>query len=104
MVGQRDPTPAPEGTGGLENQQWQNPLEAAVSSQDSTVRLWEYGKEDSPLESGSPYWMAIRLISKDGKPTKGVPLDDGYFELQLPGALFEGNPKSITINWIDFYR
>ncbi|MFO1004096.1 MAG: hypothetical protein U0936_27580 [Planctomycetaceae bacterium] len=79
-------------------------LEAAVSTHDGTVRLWEDGNEDSPFDSGSPYWTEIRLISKDGKPIKGVPLDDGYFEMQLPGALFEGNPKSITINWIDFYR
>ncbi len=79
-------------------------LEAAVSSQDSTMRLWEGGKEDSPLDSKSQYWMEIRLIGKDGKPTKGMPLDDGYFEMQLPRALFEGNPKSITIAWIDFYR
>ena len=79
-------------------------LEAAVSSQDGTVRLWENGKEDSPLVSGSQYWMEIRLIGKDGKPTKGVPSDDGYFEMQLPGALLKGNPKSITLNWIDLYR
>jgi hypothetical protein len=79
-------------------------LEAAVSSQDRTVRLWADGKEDSPFDSGSPYWTEIRLIGKDGKPTKGVPPDDCYFEMQLPGALLEGNPKSITINWIDFYR
>jgi len=79
-------------------------LEAAVSSQDRTVRLWENDKEDSPLDSLSQYWTEIRLIGKDGKPTKGVPSDDGYFEMQLPGALLEGNPKSITINWIDCYR
>jgi hypothetical protein len=29
---------------------------------------------------------------------------DGYFEMALPKAFFEGNPKSITLNWIDFYR
>lgn len=78
--------------------------EAAVSSQDGTVRLWENDKENSPLDSLSQYWTEIRLIGKDGKPTKGAPSDDGYFEMQLPGALLEGNPKSITINWIDFYR
>ena len=79
-------------------------FEAAVSTQDSTARLWENGKEDSPLDSRSPYWMEIHLIDKDGKPTNGLPLDDGYFEMQLPRTLLEGNPKSITINWIDFYR
>ena len=33
-----------------------------------------------------------------------LPLKGGYFEMQLPAAFFEGNPKSITIDWIDFYR
>ena len=79
-------------------------LEAAMSTQDSTVRLWENGKEDSPLDFRSPYWMEIHLIDKDGKPTNGIPLDDGSIEMQLPSPLLEGNPQSITINWIDFYR
>ena len=92
---------------GLENLKISNgkvTLEAAVSSQDGTVRHWKDGKEDSPLDSTSQNWMEIRLIGNDGKPTKTIPLDDGYFEMQLPNALFEGNPKSITLNWIDFYR
>ncbi len=104
MARHRDPAFAPEGTGRLKISKGKITLEAAMSTQDGTVRLWEDGKEDSPLESGSPYWMEIRLIGKDGKPVKGVPSDDGYFEMQLPGALLEGNPKSMTINWIDFYR
>ena len=33
-----------------------------------------------------------------------TPLKDGYFEMQLSKAFFEDNPKSITLNWIDFYR
>ena len=79
-------------------------LEAAVSSQYSKVRLWKDGEEDSPLNSGHPYWMEIRMVGKHGKPMKMIPLKDGYFEMQLPKALFEDNPKSITLNWIDFYR
>ena len=36
---------------------------------------------------------------------KALPLKDGYyFEMLLPKAFFEGNPKAITLNWIDFYR
>ena len=61
------------------------------------------GNEDSSLDAKSPYWTEIRIFSDDGKPVKTIPLD-GYFEIQLPKALFEDNPKSITINWIDFYR
>jgi len=91
---------------GLENFKVSNgiiTLEAAVSSQDGKVRIWKDGKEDSQLDAKSPYWTEIRMVSDDGKPVKTIPLD-GYFEIQLPKALFEDNPKSITVNWIDFYR
>ncbi|MEX0792751.1 MAG: hypothetical protein WD045_06415, partial [Pirellulaceae bacterium] len=81
-------------------------LEAAVSSQGDhhAVRQWKEGEEKSPLNANSPFWMEIRLIGKDGKPTSTIPLEDGYFEIQLPPALLEENPKSITVSWIDFYR
>ena len=92
---------------GLENFKISNgiiTLEAAVSSQDGKLRLWKDGKEDEPLDAKSPHWMEIRMVGNDGKPTTTIPLKDGYFEIQLPKALFEDNPKSITVNWIDFYR
>lgn len=79
-------------------------LEASVSSQDAKVRLWKDGKEDLPLDSISPFWMEIRMVGGDGKPATAIPLKGGYFEMQLPQAFFEGNPKSITVDWIDFYR
>jgi hypothetical protein len=90
---------------GLENFKVTNgkiTLEAAVSSQNS--RQWKDGKEDSPLEPKSPCWMEIRAVGMDGKPATIIPLTDGYFEIQLPKAFFEDNSKSITVNWIDFYR
>jgi len=43
-------------------------------------------------------------VGGDGKPAKELPLKDGYFEVALPRAFFEGNPKAITLNWIDCYR
>jgi len=79
-------------------------LNAAVSSSDDKVRLWKDGKEDSPLDSNSPLWMEIRILDSDGKPAKEIPLKDGYFEMQFPKSFFEGNPKSIRLAWIDFYR
>ncbi|MCE9568263.1 MAG: hypothetical protein K8U57_40200 [Planctomycetes bacterium] len=81
-------------------------LEAAVSIQNEGqwVRLWKDGKEDLPLDNKSPFWMEIHMVGSDGKPAKVIPLKDGYFEMTLPKAFFEGNPKSITLNWIDFYR
>ncbi|HBI43799.1 MAG TPA: hypothetical protein DDY78_13250 [Planctomycetales bacterium] len=65
------------------------------------MRLWKDGKEITPLDEKSPLWTDIR-IGGDGKPAKELPLKDGYFEMTLPQALCEGNPKSITVNWIDF--
>ena len=81
-------------------------LDAAVSIQEGKpkVRLWKDGKEDAPLDEKSPFWMDVRILTGDGKPAKELPLKDGYFEMALPRAFFEGNPKSITLNWIDFYR
>ena len=92
---------------GLENFSVSNDkvkLEASVSSQDGKVRLWRDGKEVTPLDAKSPYWIEIQMVGSDGKPAKTIPLKDGYFELQLPKAFFGGNPKSITLKWIDFYR
>jgi len=81
-------------------------LDAAVSIDvgKAKVRMWKDGKEDAPLDEKSPFWMDVRIVSGDGKPARELPLKDGYFEMALPKALFEGNPKSITLNWIDFYR
>ena len=46
----------------------------------------------------------VRMMGEDGKSAETIPLKDGYFEMQLPKALLEDDPKSITVNWIDFYR
>ncbi len=79
-------------------------LQASVSSQNGDVRLWKDGKEDSPLDSKSPYWMEIRVLDNDGEQTKAIPLKDGCFEMELPKRFFVDNPTSFTVEWIDFYR
>src|SRR5262245_4100907 len=81
-------------------------LDAAVSIQEGKVkvRLWKDGKEDALLDEKSLLWTTFRIVGGDGKPAKELPLKDGYFEVVLPRAFFEGNPKAITLNWIDFYR
>jgi hypothetical protein len=68
------------------------------------VRLWKDRKEGAPLDEKSPFWMDVRILTGDGKPAQTLPLRDGYFEVALPRAFFEGSPKSITLKWIDFYR
>ena len=94
---------------GLENFKVTNgkvKLEGSASLQDGNpvVRLWKDGKEDVPLHAKSLYWIEVRILDGDGKQAKEIPLKDGYFEMALPKAFFEGNPKAITVSWIDFYR
>ena len=81
-------------------------LDAAVSMEEGKqkLRLWKDGQEDAPLDQKSPLSTDIRIVGGDGKPARALPLKDGYFEVALPRAFFEGNPKAITLNWIDFYR
>jgi hypothetical protein len=64
-------------------------LHAAVSQ--GKVRQWKDGKEKEPLEGESPFWMPFKA-------------QDTSYELMLPRAFLADNPKSITLNWIDFYR
>lgn len=77
-------------------------LESAGAGQGA--RQWKDGKEDSLLDDKSSFWMEMRMVGDDGKLATTIPLKDGYFEIELPKALFEDNPKSITAFWIDFYR
>jgi hypothetical protein len=46
----------------------------------------------------------IKVLDAAGKPVKGLPGRDGCFEITLPNALLESRPKSLDLNWIDFYR
>jgi hypothetical protein len=81
-------------------------VNAAVSIQEGQlkVRMWKDGKEGVPLDGKNALWTNIRIVRGDGKRAKELPLQDGYFEVPLPRALFEDNPQSITVSWIDFYR
>lgn len=81
-------------------------LNAAISSNDGKpkARLWKDDKETELLDGNSPLWMNIHVLGADGKPAKELPLKNGSFEMTLPKALLEGNPKTITLKWIDFHR
>ena len=79
-------------------------LSASVSSQNGKVRQWKNDQENSPLDSRDELWMEIKVIGNDGKETDSIPLKDGCFQVLLPKSCLAGNPKSVTVNWIDFYR
>jgi hypothetical protein len=93
---------------GLENFKVTNgkvTLEGSASLQNGKprVRLWKDGQKDMPLDAESPYWIDVRFLDGDGKPANETPLTNGGFELMLPKAFVEDNPR-ITVGWIDFYR
>jgi hypothetical protein len=56
--------------------------------------------EDSSREPGTE----IKVLDADGKAVKGLPGKNGYFEIRLPKALLQDNPKSLELGWIDFFR
>jgi hypothetical protein len=81
-------------------------IDGAVSIVDGKpqARLWKNGKEGDTIDSKSPLWMVVRVVGADGKPATDIPLKGGYFEMTIPAALLADNPKSISLNWIDFHR
>jgi hypothetical protein len=68
------------------------------------ARLWKNGKSADVIDAKSPLWMVVRVIGADGKPSTDIPLKGGYFEMTIPAALLAENPKSISLNWVDFQR
>ncbi len=62
------------------------------------------GRNGSPLEEVSPFWMPLNVANRKEPGQRVIPLDDGYFEVTLPDALLDGNPETLYIQWIDFLR
>lgn len=61
-------------------------------------------KMEDPKDPKSAYFMDFKMVGQGGKPATAIPLKGGYFEMKLPKPFFDGNPKSVTLSWIDFYR
>jgi hypothetical protein len=78
---------------------------AAVSSGPGKLSytVWKDGMREVPLDEKSSLRLKIIALDSDGKVTEKLALG-GYFEITLPRAFFEGNPKSITLDWVDFFR
>lgn len=79
-------------------------LNASVSSQDGTIRIWKDGMEDVPLDAKSPYWIKLQVLDSKGVLTKTLPLRDGAIQVELPKQLLESIPSTFQVEWIDFYR
>ena len=82
-------------------------LAASVLSHSDNLRLlhlWKEGKEGPRLDKSSPFWTAIEIVGAKDNAAQKIPLERGYFQLVIPKALLAGNPKSISLSWINFYR
>lgn len=71
-----------------------------ISSTDSQV---SQSANNTPIDSGSPYWLNVSLQNEDGSAGQ-VPLENGTIEVTLPPDFHTQNPDSFHIRWIDFYR
>ncbi|MBE2225654.1 MAG: hypothetical protein IAF02_29225 [Anaerolineae bacterium] len=79
-------------------------VKVAVSSSGENQVLESVTKngEAQPISEDSPYYMPIRIESDNGE--LGIPLEDGYFEIEAPADFLAGEYGSFAISWVDFYR
>lgn len=79
---------------------------ASVQSHGDRRRILQVsrGETTDRVEVGSPYFVEIGTFDEEGHPTGTIPLKAGFFQLEIPAAMFKGNPEQISIRWIDFYR
>jgi hypothetical protein len=61
-------------------------------------------KESDAADNKRPLEATIRMFDASGKPASKVPLESGCFEVDLPVRLIETNPKTLRLEWVDFYR
>ena len=74
---------------------------ALSSTGDNDIRqsINRAGGESVATQAASPYWMKLRLASRDK-----IPLREGYIEVEAPEDFFASGARKISIQWIDFYR
>ena len=55
---------------------------------------------DRPILSNDPLWMNIEIVSEN----KHIPLEEGYFEIEIPREFIRNAGASFEVTWVDFYR
>ena len=58
------------------------------------------GNSEQAIRAGDAFWLNIKIVSG----SQQIPLEDGYFEINLPVEFIEQSGSSFEIHWIDFYR
>ena len=62
-------------------------------------------------EAGSPrirtenigYEGAAKIVTRS-KVAPRIPLEDGYFDIEIPARLLQQDPRELRLQWVDFYR
>jgi len=57
-----------------------------------------------PIAAGSPYWMALGILSNNPAATPAIPLESGYFDVSVPPDYLTSADANFMLSWIDFYR
>lgn len=83
----------------------ENTLAASFSSNGvlaGKIQTYTFSGRETSITKIHPYWLNIRVVSD--QPTPTLPLEQGYFEVEIPGQLLEELGNSFEIRWVDFYR
>jgi hypothetical protein len=59
--------------------------------------------DGTALAPGSALWPTIEIVGGDGQAA-AIPLQEGYFRVEIPAALLTGEASTLQVSWIDFYR
>ncbi len=63
------------------------------------------GRRDlkNKVKNSHPLFLKITPVSLKPERAPSIPLD-GYFKVMIPGKFLKKQPRSLKVNWIDFYR
>ena len=61
-------------------------------------------REGPELNKGDAGWTDVRAVDAHGRPVDGLPGEGGWFELTVPKMLLPAEGKTLTLEWINFYR
>ena len=73
---------------------------SSTGANETRVRMSAHDREETTVTRTSPFWTDVNIVGGDRK----IPLKDGHFEFDLPATLFENDPNTLTLSWVDFYR
>jgi hypothetical protein len=59
--------------------------------------------DGTALAPGDALWPTIEIVAAGGQAA-AIPLQDGYFRVEVPTALLTGDAHALQVSWIDFYR